>query len=118
MGGDALSEYPDVYDERHIAHCQKEHKCCECSGIINQGESYQRIWYIFDGHSYTHKTCPICKEIRNEFNKRQDDQEDWAPVEMLCSTLLESDEDDLKRRFDDLWKKVHGYSILKETQSE
>ena len=42
---------------------RKQHKCCECGGKINPGETYEYIcgkWDYFD----TFKTCEKCADLR------------------------------------------------------
>lgn len=49
---------------------RKEHKCDECSRIINRGEKYEYVFGIYSD-SYDNpcimKTCSICLSIREAF---------------------------------------------------
>ncbi len=48
---------------------RKEHKCCECFGLINKGEQYNVHHGIFDGDPFRSKVCLDCDVIRNAINK-------------------------------------------------
>ena len=43
------------------------HRCGECGGTISPGDTYERIVGVYDGHIETHKTCAVCREIRDAF---------------------------------------------------
>jgi hypothetical protein len=60
-------EMPTVYIyDTPIA--RKEHKCCECRGIINKGEKYNKHHGIWDGEGSTFKVCSDCEELRAQMN--------------------------------------------------
>ena len=58
-------ETPTVYEQTdHIA--RKEHKCSECSGVIEKHEPYERtfgVWPSVDGLE-VFKTCIRCLALR------------------------------------------------------
>lgn len=61
------SEAPSVYaDERRKA--RKPHRCCECGGVIESGETYQHFSGIWDGKAARYKTCPDCVDLRDDVN--------------------------------------------------
>lgn len=42
---------------------KQRHKCCECSGWIEPGETYWRVRGIWDGESRTYKMCADCDAL-------------------------------------------------------
>jgi len=63
-----MYEIPKVYNVK-IVKARKEHKCCECNGIINMGESYNVHSGLWDGKWDKYKVCLDCDEIRKEIDK-------------------------------------------------
>lgn len=47
----------------HVA--KKEHRCCECRGIIAPQDVYERTFGVWDGTAETFKTCSHCEEARD-----------------------------------------------------
>lgn len=45
---------------------KKSHKCCECRGIINKGETYNYHFGIWDGECCSFKVCNDCENLRKE----------------------------------------------------
>lgn len=43
----------------------KEHKCCECGGVIGNGQQYQHVAAVYDGTFRTYKTCEKCADLRD-----------------------------------------------------
>jgi hypothetical protein len=46
---------------------RKDHRCCECDGVITPGTVYEYVSGIWDGRPASFKTCPLCAEIRSHF---------------------------------------------------
>ncbi len=46
---------------------RKEHKCYECGEVIPVMAHYWREVYVFEGEITSHKTCLVCKSIRDVF---------------------------------------------------
>ena len=46
---------------------RKQHKCCECGGVISPSERYQYVWGMCMGESVTYKTCITCYRIRCDY---------------------------------------------------
>ena len=44
---------------------KKPHRCCECGELIEVGEVYERIRYIFEGDPGVDKQCRRCKFDRS-----------------------------------------------------
>lgn len=69
---DCSCDYDGPYDGPKVYHeaqpiARKEHRCCECGGIIKVGERYERVEGLWDDVWATFKTCLPCVRIRNEF---------------------------------------------------
>ncbi len=43
---------------------RKEHKCCECYGVVQPGQQYSLVTGCWDGDMDTFKTCMPCVEAR------------------------------------------------------
>lgn len=43
---------------------RKSHKCEECGGPIKPGETYERVFGVWDGYASTFKTCERCFDLR------------------------------------------------------
>lgn len=50
---------PDAYSECD-RRARTQHKCLECSRTINPGETYRRVFSVYDGQVDTCKTCSHC----------------------------------------------------------
>ncbi|MBU0792041.1 MAG: hypothetical protein KKC55_16455 [Gammaproteobacteria bacterium] len=68
---------------------RKQHKCCECYGVIHPGQKYSLVAGCWDGDMDTFKTCMPCVDARN-----------WATVQpewgsdgehLYCFGRLEED---------------------------
>lgn len=44
------------------------HRCDECLGYIQKGETYTKYHGVFDGQGFTHKVCCDCAELIKELN--------------------------------------------------
>lgn len=50
-----------VWESRPKA--RKDHKCCECRGVIRAGESYWRVRGIWEGDAETLSMCGDCEDL-------------------------------------------------------
>jgi hypothetical protein len=41
-----------------------EHRCTECGSKIARGETYERVFAVWDGYAQTCKTCARCLDLR------------------------------------------------------
>ena len=57
---------PEMYRST-MQTARKPHKCCECGKTITPKEKYEYVCGIWEGTFDTHKTCIVCKEIRDTF---------------------------------------------------
>lgn len=55
-------EMPDVFHQKNVK-AKKFHRCDECRGWIEPGESYLNSFGIWDGSARTYKTCSDCREF-------------------------------------------------------
>jgi hypothetical protein len=52
-----------VYERQtHVA--RKEHKCSECSRMIQPKERYEHAFGILSAGAYVYKTCSLCLDLR------------------------------------------------------
>lgn len=64
-----MGEQPSCYTHAK-PRAKKEHKCCECHGMIAPGETYHRISGVWDGSASTFKRCQVCQEIAEAIDAR------------------------------------------------
>lgn len=85
-----FAELPKIATETHPT-SRKEHKCCECHGIIRRGEKYQRYEGLWDDWD-TYKTCSDCESLRNDIYKTLDvyDREEGIPFALLYDHVFEA----------------------------
>lgn len=62
-----MCEMPAAYLHR-MSRARKEHKCCECRGIISVGELYHVHSGIWDGTPERYKVCEDCERLRDSIN--------------------------------------------------
>lgn len=63
-----MNDMPECFIIR-TPKARKEHRCCECRGMILVGESYQRASGIWDGEPMRFKTCCDCAELRAKIDE-------------------------------------------------
>ena len=72
--GDAVSlctcdyEPCQVWSES-MPRARKQHLCTCCGGFIEHGETYQRIFSVFDGAADTTRRCPDCLHVIAEVGR-------------------------------------------------
>lgn len=66
-GWDYDGDRADVWSEtEHVA--RKRHTCSECRGDISPGDTYGRIFTLFDGEPETTKLCERCYDLKSSFS--------------------------------------------------
>lgn len=56
-------EYPQAYN--HITRkARKDHRCCECRGLITKGETYEYHSGVWGGRPDSFKICAECNILR------------------------------------------------------
>jgi hypothetical protein len=83
-----MSQYSDI-DEETTPKANKEHKCCECQGIITKGENYHLLKGLWDGSWYNFKTCADCKILKKEICSTIKDQYDHPAMEQLYQSIFD-----------------------------
>ena len=59
---------PPEFSSRKNRRARKEHRCCECGGIIKRGEVYEYVAGMWERAIDSFKTCLVCVEIRTSFS--------------------------------------------------
>ena len=67
-----------------VRKARKDHKCCECRGVIKKGERYQHASGVFDRRGFSAKTCMDCKHLICEIRK---DSDECLPIEGLIEEI-------------------------------
>lgn len=72
--------YCDDYEQPSFYHdierkARKDHRCCECRGIIKQGERYHEHRGKWDGEVSTFKRCADCTHLACDLAKELYDGE-------------------------------------------
>lgn len=62
-----MCDAPEVHSVIHST-ARKEHVCSECKGKIQIGETYRRIWGVWDGEQATNKACQDCQDLLRWFD--------------------------------------------------
>lgn len=68
---------------------KRNHRCCECRGTIQAGETYHCFTGLWDGEWSTYRTCSECEVLRGDLCKAMD-QDDWPPFGNLYEEVFES----------------------------
>ena len=53
------------FDTSSQVKARKLHRCCECHGVINPGDTYEKAFIVQDGDARNFKTCQKCTEARD-----------------------------------------------------
>ena len=71
-----MCEMPTCY-VHETPKARKAHRCCECRGTIQPGETYHSHNGVWDGEGATHKVCADCEALRQECDRhaRHDDEQ-------------------------------------------
>lgn len=100
--GNIDGEAPVFYSSKVVT-ARKQHVCCECNKPIPVGTKYERYTAKWESDPViTHKTCLICKEIRDvlfcgwTFTSMFDDLDEYilevdGQVPESCITQLSED---------------------------
>lgn len=68
---------------------RKEHKCCECRGVIRKGEKYHVIAGLWDEWG-CYKTCSECETLRDLVCASVDHRDDCPAFGELYEHVFES----------------------------
>lgn len=53
------------FDTSSKVKARKLHRCSECYGTINPGDTYEKVFVVHDGDASNFKTCQKCVEARD-----------------------------------------------------
>jgi len=56
---------PTLFCSKFVT-ARKQHRCCECGGVIERGESYRRNDGLWDDEFQCFKECVVCALLRND----------------------------------------------------
>jgi hypothetical protein len=99
-----MCEMPSVYGCDHPK-ARKEHKCCECRGVIPVGEVYNKHRGIWDGSADTFKVCVDCDLLRNEVDNDERDPECKTAFGYLSESVFEVGDRVFVKRFLEIKRK-------------
>ncbi len=54
------------------------HRCCECDGVVEPGQQYQRITGVWEGAGQSFKTCLPCVSLRAAYTAQVLEEGYWA----------------------------------------
>jgi len=92
-----VNDMPEVY-QLDTPRARKAHRCCECHGTIQPGETYHRHHGVFDGACFTCAVCVDCDALRDEIEKGRRWDEP-VPFDGLHDELIEIEDADRFARF-------------------
>ena len=61
-------EMPQAYSMA-TPKARKQHKCCECGGVIAVGEKYNRHSGVWENTPASYKVCVDCDNLRADMNE-------------------------------------------------
>ena len=93
-----MCEQPQAYTIKEPT-AKKEHRCCECRGIIQAGEKYHLFSGVWDGSGATFKTCAECEQLRSDVAATVH-RDEYPAFGELYEYVFESDPDWVKRFMD------------------
>lgn len=93
-----MCELPECITEAKPK-ARKRHKCCECRGLIMEGEVYVRVSGIWDGEPARFKTCVDCDALRTEADQGVQYTDEMTPFGGLAETLSNMGDKELSKRF-------------------
>ena len=88
-----MSEFPKCY-VLVKRQARKDHKCCECHGVIRKGETYNYHSGVWDGSPASYKVCVDCDALRARVVKDCDLFDDEIPALTCLGDDLEFDHRD------------------------
>lgn len=68
MSCDCDAEMPSAFRQWR-PRARKRHRCLECHGFIETGETYQKSSGVWNGQGCSFTTCEQCHALRNDVRK-------------------------------------------------
>ncbi len=83
-----------------VVKARKPHRCHECHGPINPGDSYKRSSGKWDGRVDTYAECALCMELRQ-----------WAEISVtcFCCNIFGELHETVREMVDDIKRDVPGF---------
>lgn len=78
---------------------RKDHRCCECRGVIRLGEMYHRYSGIWNDGPARFKVCNDCDDLRHDVDKDINDYYEKTPFEGLHESVYSSRDSEHIERF-------------------
>jgi hypothetical protein len=104
-----MVDMPSCYGHKERK-ARKAHKCCECLGTIQSGETYHYHHGVWDGVAGDHKVCMDCEALRGECDHDAKHDDECTPFEYLYESVDAkwSDAPELFRKFIEIKQKRGG----------
>jgi hypothetical protein len=84
---------------------RKDHKCCECRGVIRKGEHYFYHHGVLDGRGCDFKVCEDCGHLKEEIDSHIKDPYERVAFGELYMYVFEDDDISLMQRYINLKQK-------------
>lgn len=83
-------EFPTAYQMIKRT-ARKDHRCCECRGVIRKGERYNYHSGIWEGEPCAYKVCVDCEALRDQVRRDCELFDDEVPALTCLGHDLEFD---------------------------
>ena len=93
-----IDTLPDAFGIEHRK-ARKEHRCCECRGLIQKGEHYFYSQGVWDHKGQSFKTCEECEALREKVNQYYDEYEDRPAFNQLYEAVFDIENIDICRTY-------------------
>jgi len=81
-----MCEPPSCYGHEQRK-ARKEHKCCECDGVIAKGETYHFHHGVWDGQAASYKVCADCEALKKYCDADVEFDEERTPFGGLVEVV-------------------------------
>lgn len=88
-----MSDMPEVFTRTRPT-ARKEHRCYECTGMIQKGEKYVRNQGLWSGEWDTFKVCTDCEETRAVVDRDEKEPDFQTAFGHLCESVFDSDHEE------------------------
>jgi hypothetical protein len=65
-----MYEYNPTIRTTDTRRARKTYACCECSSMIQRGDTYEYVAGLWDGYWSTFRTCDRCAKLREKYLSR------------------------------------------------
>ena len=91
-----------VWVSSKVSRARKKHRCEDCGATVLPGQSYWRLFSVYDGKGSSSKSCVRCKAARKVFMDAHGSE--YGPPaleEMLDACIADGDEESERK-----WKPI------------